>query len=520
MSDAQLDLSRLSLDRSASNGSATVVRSRKRKWLVRYVIPSAILIGFAVLMLAAAGNSIWPQPWVEVVPVIAKQTAIKPSGAPLFQAAGWIEPRPTPINVPALTQGVIEELLVVEGQAVKRGDSIAKLISIDAEIAVKQAQVALATSAGELQRAQAEERAAKIRLAKPVHLEVELAAARSVRAKVETELASLPFLIETAKANLKYAQQSVAGKEAAGNAVASVVLQKAQSELAVADSKLRELQKREPRLRSEISAIDAQVNALVTKMELLIEENRQLDEARARVQSATASRDAAKLDLEKAELDLERCVIRAPISGRILRLINGPGMRVMGMDRSAGHNSSSVVEMYDPNFLQVRADVRLENVPDVQSGQLVTIETASSNTPLQGRVLQTNSSANVQKNTLEVKVEIINPPQTIRPEMLVTATFLSPEKLGQNVSEMEERECLFVPKQLVQANEEGDFIWLVDGNGRATQASIQRGESYSEALVEITSGLKVTDKLIASDTRQLREGQGVRIKGEDQNLGR
>ena len=127
MSDAQLDLSRLSLDRSASNGSATVVRSRKRKWLVRYVIPSAILIGFAVLMLAAAGNSIWPQPWVEVVPVIAKQTAIKPSGAPLFQAAGWIEPRPTPINVPALTQGVIEELLVVEGQAVKRGDSIAKL---------------------------------------------------------------------------------------------------------------------------------------------------------------------------------------------------------------------------------------------------------------------------------------------------------------------------------------------------------------------------------------------------------
>ncbi len=85
---------------------------------------------------------------------------------------------------------------------------------------------------------------------------------------------------------------------------------------------------------------------------------------------------------------------------------------------------------------------------------------------------------------------------------------------------MEEREGLFVPKQLVQANEEGDFIWLVDGKGRATQASIQKGESYSEALVEITSGLKVTDKLIASDTRQLREGQGVQIKGEDQNLGR
>ena len=520
MNDAQLDLSRLALDRSASAGHEATRQARKRKWLARYVVPLAILMGFVVLILAAAGNSLWHRPSVEVVPVIAKRSQIRQAGTPLFQAAGWIEPRPTPINVPALTPGVIEELLVVEGQAVKKGESIAKLISIDAEIAVKQAQVALATSEGELQRAQAEERAAEIRLAKPVHLEVELAAAKGVRAKAETELASLPFQIETAKANLEYAQQSVAGKEAAGNAVASVVLQKAKSELAAADSRLRELQKREPRLRDEIAAIDAQVKALATKMELLIEENRQLGEARARVQSATALRDAAKLELEKAELDLERNVIRAPIDGRILRLINGPGMRVMGMDRSAGHNSSSVVEMYDPDRLQVRADVRLQDVPNVQSGQLVTIETASSEAVIQGRVLQANSSANIQKNTLEVKVEIIDPPPTVRPEMLVTTTFLAPEKIGASVSEPAERECLFVPKRLVQSGEKGDFIWLVDAEGRARQASIQRGESVSEALIEITSGLKVTDKLIASDTRQLRDGQAVFIAGEDTSLGR
>lgn len=520
MTDAPLDLSRLALDRSTPGGDAPATQSRKRKWLVRYVVPLAIMMGFVILILAAAGNSIWPRPSVEVVPVIAKRSQVRQSGSPLFQAAGWIEPRPTAVNVPALTPGVIEELLVVEGQAVKKGESIAKLISIDAELAVKQAQVALATAEGELQRSQAEERAAKIRLAKPVHLEVELAAAKSVRAKAETELASLPFQIETAKANLEYAKQSVAGKEAAGNAVASVVLQKAKSELAAADSKLRELQKREPRLRSEIAAIDAQVSALATKMELLIEENRQRDEARARVQSATALRDAAQLHLEKAELALERNVIRAPIDGRILRLINGPGMRVMGMDRSAGHNSSSVVEMYDPNCLQVRADVRLEDVPEVQPGQLVTIETASSDTVIQGRVLQTNSSANIQKNTLEVKVEIIDPPQTIRPEMLVTTTFLAPEKTGEVVSESEERECFFVPKRLVQSGDMGDFIWLVDADGRARKASVQRGESYSEALIEITSGLKVTDKLIASETRQLRDGQWVLIAGEDATLGR
>ena len=110
-------------------------------------------MGFAALMIAAAGRSLWPMPDVEVVPMIVKRATFQQSGTPLFQAAGWIEPRPTAINVPALAPGVIEDLLVVEGQLVKQGDPIAHLVSIDFEIAVKQAQAALLTAEGELNRA-------------------------------------------------------------------------------------------------------------------------------------------------------------------------------------------------------------------------------------------------------------------------------------------------------------------------------------------------------------------------------
>ena len=520
MTDAPLDLSRLALDRSAPHVGDAKLKKRNRKWLVRYVIPSGILAGFAILMLVAAGNSLWSKPSVEVVPVIVKRATVQQSGIPLFQAAGWIEPRPTSINVPALTPGVIEALLVVEGQAVKKGESIARLISIDAEIAVKQAQVALSTAEGELQRALAEQRAAELRLEKPVHLQVELAGAESLLAKAETEMASLPFQIETAKASLEFAQQSVTGKRAAGSAIPAVVLQRAESDFSAADAKLRELQKREPRLKNEIAAIQGKVNAIQLQLELLIEETRQRDEANARVQSATALRNAAELHLEKAELALSRNTIRAPIDGRILRLISGPGMRVMGMETRAGHNSSSVVEMYDPHRLQVRADVRLEDVPQVQQGQLVEIETASSPGTIRGRVLQTNSSANIQKNTLEVKVELIEPPGTVRPEMLVTATFLSPQQTAGETVEPQDQERLFVPKKLVQSDGGKRFLWIVDAGERARKSSITEGASISDALVEITSGLRLTDKLIASDTNLLRDGALVSVSGEEQSMGR
>ncbi|HBL44518.1 MAG TPA: hemolysin D, partial [Planctomycetaceae bacterium] len=59
------------------------------------------------------------------MPVIVTQSSIRNAGTPLFQAAGWVEPRPTPVRVAALSPGVIEELLVVEDQKVKQGEPIA-----------------------------------------------------------------------------------------------------------------------------------------------------------------------------------------------------------------------------------------------------------------------------------------------------------------------------------------------------------------------------------------------------------
>ncbi|MCM2369175.1 efflux RND transporter periplasmic adaptor subunit [Aporhodopirellula aestuarii] len=512
-----LDLSRLALDRSPPSES-TSVKPRPKRWLTRYVVPLGILLGFIALLGAAAGRRLIPAKSVTVVPVVVKRGTVQQAGTTLFQSPGWIEPRPTAISVAALAPGVIEELLVVEGQQVAKGQPIARLISIDAELMVEQARNSLAIREGELRRANAELNAAKIRFENPVHLEVQRADAQSTLAKAQTELAKLPYLIEAAEAETEYTRNSFEGKQSAKGAISGRIIARAESDHAASVATLQELKQRRPNLEREVAALSDKVNALNRQLELLVEETRQVEEAKAKVQSAEALRDEARLQLRQAELALERNVVRAPIDGRILRLVASPGTRVMGLDSNAGQSSSTVVEMYDPERLQVRADVRLEDVPMVTRGQPVEIETASSAVAIRGRVLQTTSSANIQKNTLEVKVELIDPPPTVSPEMLVTATFLAPV-VEQTSDEETETERMFVPNQLVQSDGSGTFIWIVDAENIARQNRVTLGGENGDGLVEIASGLRVTDKLIASGTEGLTPGTVVQVSGDDQIIG-
>lgn len=517
MSNTTLDLSQLALDRSPRAGRP----AGQRRWWSRYVLPIGILCGFAALLGTAAGRRWLPQQSVTVIPVTMVRAAAQSAGTVLFQAPGWIEPRPTAIRVAALAPGVIEELLVVEGQYVKKHEPVARLIAIDAELQVEQAKIAWTIREGELSGAQAEYDAAKLRLENPVHLQVQLADSQSAIAKVHTEVANLPYLIESAEANLKFALSDLQGKQSAQGAVSGRIVERSASEYAVAQARLEELQNRQPFLQRESDALQGKVEVLQKQLELLVDEHRQLRAAEIEIQAAIALRDEAKLQLRQAELTLDRNTIRAPMDGRVLRLVAMPGSHVMGMDTTNRLDGGAVIEMYDPQRLQVRADVRLEDVPMVTRGQPVEIVTASSAGVISGRVLQLTSSANSQKNTLEVKIELINPPPTVSPEMLVTTTFLVPPILENSPAgaATTESERMFVPRQLVLADEAGEFVWIVDANELAAQARVEIGNPGDRGLVEIKRGLNVTDKLIASGAGDLRPGSRVKVTGDDPTLG-
>jgi RND family efflux transporter MFP subunit len=516
MTEQTLDIQGLALERTPSQKPT---KKRHRSWGTRYLVPGGIIIGFLALMLVAAGEEYLPKPKVTVVPVVVTRAEVQQEGTPLFQAAGWVEPRPTPVNVAALTEGVVEKLHVVEGQEVSQGEMIAKLIDVDLKIALREAEATCQLRQAELESAQADLKAAKSRVENPVHLEAALAEAESLLAKSETSLSQLPFFIKSQKAQVKYDQQNLDGKLAAKDAIAGRLIQEAGSILSRSKATLEELQQRLPRLAQEVEANQNKVKALTTQLKLLIEESRQLEDAQARLNAARAKLQQAELVVEKVELALGRTVVRSPIEGRVMKLIAHPGARVMGLDSTAGQSSSTVVSLYNPKMLQVRADVRLEDVPQVQPGQPVEIETASSKDPILGTVLISTSSANIQKNTLEVKVALLNPPPNIRPEMLVTATFLAPPQENSETEASQDYERLLVPESLVQSGDAGASVWIVDAEGRAKLQSVKLGKARKGELIEVVQGIQPTDKLISSGFETLKSGQSVTISGENTTLG-
>jgi RND family efflux transporter MFP subunit len=221
--------------------------------------------------------------------------------------------------------------------------------------------------------------------------------------------------------------------------------------------------------------------------------------------------------LEAARLRLERTTVRAPVAGRVLALVGRPGMRLMGLVPGSLHDSSTVVSLYDPARLQVRADVRLEDVPRVRPGQRVKVEAAAApGGPLDGEVLFATAQADIQKNTLQVKVALKAPPSTLRPDMLVQLTFLAP-KAPKSTGSVSARLRLLVPRQLVESGEPGggSRVWVADqAAGVARLRAVKLGAAAGD-LVEVVEGLNAGDRLIAGGREGLRDGQRVTITGED-----
>jgi len=222
------------------------------------------------------------------------------------------------------------------------------------------------------------------------------------------------------------------------------------------------------------------------------------------------------LALDQARLQLERRTVLAPIDGRVLRLIAQPGSRLMvGRGTDGSHDASTVVTLYRPDMLQVRVDVRFDDLPRVRIGQSVSISSSAVASPLVGEVLFVGSEADIQKNTLEVKVAIDSPPSVLKPEMLVDVTFLAPKPQKTDAPPSEELR-LFVPQRLVVRDAEDAFVWVADQSaGVARRTVVELGAKTADGMVEVLSGLNTTSRLIASGHDELRDGERIRVTGEE-----
>ncbi|OIQ22512.1 MAG: efflux transporter periplasmic adaptor subunit [Flavobacterium sp. MedPE-SWcel] len=126
-----------------------------------------------------------------------------------------------------------------------------------------------------------------------------------------------------------------------------------------------------------------------------------------------------------------------------------------------------------------------------------------------GNVIEIAPVADVNSATYLVKVDITNPPKTIKPGMATNVTF------DFSTTEVVADESLIVPVKAVGEDGNGNYVFIIESadgkTGQVKKHPIKIGELTTGGF-KVVSGLKSGDKIATAGLQTLLDGQKVRLQ--------
>lgn len=509
---------RTSLVDLAGSGANNVPQPPAR-WLLRFGIPFLIIAAAVILLAVTAWSALVPARTVQAItvavrPVELQEMPMNMESGSLVQAPGWIEPDPFPTYVAALEQGIVKDILKVEGDTVRRGEVVATLVDENARIQFEKTKEAFAlaqamqTTTNTILEKAIEEQATRVdsiqrvevananlqRLeAEAAELDAEVSAANFASAEIQDELARKKGLIEE-------------------GAVAEGYIVRLQMRLHAANAKSESIQQQRNAVDSLVKAAQAEVTAAETAHELQIHETIEVEKARADFIASMAEVNRLESERKEASLALARTRIQSPMSGVVIELLTAPGSVVGYGD---GPHGSHILHLFDPEKLQVRADIPLADAARVSVGQEARVVVdVLPDVEFKGVVTRFVHKADIQKNTVEAKIQIKDPSPLLKPEMLARVRIMPGTGGKDSDHMMGTMQRVFVPEDAIVRNDGVPSVWVIDGidrgKGRAALRTINLGDSAAEGWVEVTEGIRPGEKIILDGT-QLEDGDYVQM---------
>ncbi len=444
------DLQSLRIDRTREDGG------QPPTWARRY-----ILVGIAVVVLLGivalayrifAGEA----PEVEVARATAESSDI---GGIVLSAGGYIVAHHK-INVNSKVTGRLAWIGVEKGDKVKQGQVLVRLEDEEFRAQHEQAKGAVESAGARLR---------------------------------QLENGSRPEEVQQAQHNLEEARATLANDRITLNRTKDLVAQGVLSKQALDDATAR------------FEASQQKVNSLQQAYQLakIGPRREEIDRARGDLLEAEG-----RLAFAKSQLDAT--AIRAPVSGTILERKAEKGELITAQFASGaeGGPQGSVVALADLNDLQVELDIAQDDFAKLGAKQkgIVTVD-AFPDRKYEGVIAEISPEANRQKATVQVKVQISNPDEYLRPEMNATVKFLA--TASKNAGH--QAAGVFVPTAAVRERNGKKVVFLAF-NGKALLREIQvLGQRSGGFLV---NGLVGGENVITSAPQSLKDGDKIKIKGQ------
>jgi multidrug efflux pump subunit AcrA (membrane-fusion protein) len=227
---------------------------------------------------------------------------------------------------------------------------------------------------------------------------------------------------------------------------------------------------------------------------------------------------AAKVKVSENELALARTRIDSPVDGVVLELKAAPGQKkLLRMDDP---DSATVAVLFETGKLQARVDVPLAEARQLAPGQAALITSDFlPNAEFKGIVSRIVGAADLQRNTLQAKVRVIEPDPRLRPEMLCRVKFLAnhdgntphgtsaprPSPPDGSRSVMAPSECL------IDRDHERATAWVVGTNdSRAERRELELGHLEIDGYIAVRTGLLAGEALIRPPHDGIKEGHRIK----------
>jgi HlyD family secretion protein len=443
-------LQNLRIDRSQRNQGGAPT-----SWARRTIIGGIVLI---VLLGIAAMAYRWLTPDVPVVDVV--RAAAESADVPglVLSASGYIVPHHK-INVNSKVTGRVAWIGVEKGDQVKEGQVLVRLEDDEFRAQVEQAKGLVENAKAWLQ---------------------------------ELQNGSRPEEILQAQHNLDEERATLANDKITLDRTQGLVAKGVLSKQLKDDAAAR------------FDADQQRVNSLEQMYRLV-----QIGPRPEEIARAKGALQQMQGQLAFAESQLAATEIRAPVSGTILERTAEKGELITAQFASAAEGGpvGSVVSLADLRDLQVELDIAQDDFAKLSSRQKGIVSTdAYPDRKYDGTIAEISPEANRQKATVQVKVQILNPDEYLRPEMNATVKFLSDANAGVATKSS----GIFVPSAAMRERNGKKFVFVMLG-GRAVAREVRVKSTRTNGCV--VEGLTGGEDLITAGPANLRDGDRVKVKG-------
>src|ERR1700685_1176474 len=442
--------------RIARSGHHSAPDGQPAAWARRYIvvgIAAVVLLGVITLAYRAFSANV---PEVEVVRAAAQTSDA--AGATVLSATGYIVAHHT-INVNSKVTGRLEWIGVEKGDQVKEGQVLVRLEHQEFQASYEQALGAVYNAKAYLE---------------------------------ELQHGSRPEEVQQAQHNLDEAQATLVNDKLTLDRTKELGAAGVVSKQALDDA------------TAKFESDQQRVNSLEKAFQLMKIGPRaeEIDRAKGALAQAQGQLDYAKSQLDAA-------VIRAPVSGTILDRTAEKGELITAQFASAaaGGPQGSVVSLADLNDIQVELDIAQADFARLEPKQKGIVTTdAYPDRKYNGEIAQISPEANRQKATVQVKVQVLNPDEYLRPKMTHTMKFLADEPKTTST----QAAGAFVPASALR-DHDGKKVVFLAFNGKAHMREVhvlsQRADGF------LVDGLVGGESVISQGPPDLKDGDTIKIKG-------